>query len=293
MKLATFRRGGSVALGLVDGDAIFDLRGADVALPTDMGQLLAIGPERLARLEGMVGEASERLPLDEVKLEPPVRPGVFLAVALNYADHVGETGAERPEFPLIFNKQVSCVAGPGQPILLPPESGQVDYEGELAIVIGQRCRRVSVQEAQQVIGGYTIANDVSVRDWQRRGRTMTMGKSWDTHGPLGPYIITADELPDPHDLELRTWVNSELRQAATTAQMLFNCYELVAYISTVMTLCPGDVIATGTPSGVGAAMVPPRYLVHGDVVRVTIDGIGDLVNPVVDEEGVLGSPGPP
>ena len=178
---------------------------------------------------------------------------------------------------------------PNQPIHIPKVSQKVDYEGELAVVIGKRCRHVPVEKAHQVIGGFTIANDVSVRDWQLRSPTWTLGKSFDTHGPLGPWLVTADEIADPHHLNVKTWVDDELRQQANTAQMLFNCYEMITYLTTVMTLEPGDVIATGTPSGVGVKMNPRGYLRPGQTVTIEIDGLGRLSNPVIAEPDTLGS----
>jgi 2-keto-4-pentenoate hydratase/2-oxohepta-3-ene-1,7-dioic acid hydratase in catechol pathway len=177
---------------------------------------------------------------------------------------------------------------------MPRVSSLLDYEGELAIVIGRRCRHVSVEQAHEVIAGYTIANDVSVRDWQLRTPTMTMGKSFDTHGPVGPWIVTADELGDPHDLGIRTFVNEERRQDGNTREMVFNCFEQVAHLSEAFTLEPGDVIATGTPAGVGAARQPfPEGLLKvGDVVRVEIDGIGTLENTVVEEPDGYVAPAP-
>jgi 2-keto-4-pentenoate hydratase/2-oxohepta-3-ene-1,7-dioic acid hydratase in catechol pathway len=177
--------------------------------------------------------------------------------------------------------------GPGDDIHMPKVSSLLDYEAELAIVIGKRCRHVSVDDAHEVIAGYTIANDVSVRDWQLRTPTMTIGKSFDTHGPLGPWIVTADELGDPHSLGIRAFVNGEIRQDANTREMVFNCFEQVSHLSEAFTLEPGDVIATGTPAGVGAARQPfPEGLLKvGDVVRVEIDGIGELVTSVVAEPG--------
>jgi 2-keto-4-pentenoate hydratase/2-oxohepta-3-ene-1,7-dioic acid hydratase in catechol pathway len=211
------------------------------------------------------------------------RPPKFLAIGLNYAAHVEESGMQRPEHPLFFNKQSTCVVGPGADIHVPRVSTMVDYEGELAFVIGRRCRHVSAADAADVIAGYTIVNDVSVRDWQLRTPTMTMGKSFDTHGPTGPWIVTGDELGDPHSLRLQTWVNGELRQDARTDDLIFDCYEQVEHLSTAFTLEPGDLVATGTPAGVGMAMQPPRWLVPGDVVRIEIEGIGTLENPVTAE----------
>jgi 2-keto-4-pentenoate hydratase/2-oxohepta-3-ene-1,7-dioic acid hydratase in catechol pathway len=228
---------------------------------------------------------SERHALADVRLLAPVQPGKFLGIGLNYADHIAESGMEAPEFPVFFNKQVTCVVGPGDDVHLPRVSNLLDYEGELAIVIGARCRHVPAERAHEVIAGYTIANDVSVRDWQLRSPTMTLGKSFDTHGPLGPWIVTPDELGDPHDLRIRTYVNDELRQDGRTADMIFDCYAQVAHLSQAFTLEPGDVIATGTPAGIGAVRrpFPSGLLAVGDVVRVEIDGIGELRNAVVAE----------
>ena len=223
--------------------------------------------------------------LGEVRLLAPVQPRKYLAIGLNYADHIAESGLEAPEVPFFFNKQVTCVVGPGDDVHMPRVSSLLDYEAELAIVIGKWCRHVPVERADEVIAGYTIANDVSVRDWQLRTPTMTIGKSFDTHGPLGPWIVTADELGDPHDLGIRTFVNGEQRQDGNTGEMVFNCFQQVSHLSEAFTLEPGDVIATGTPAGVGAARQPfPEGLLKvGDVVRIEIDRIGELENTVVEE----------
>jgi 2-keto-4-pentenoate hydratase/2-oxohepta-3-ene-1,7-dioic acid hydratase in catechol pathway len=223
--------------------------------------------------------------LDEVRLLAPVLPRKYLAIGLNYADHIAESGMEAPEFPVFFNKQVTCVVGPEDDVHMPRVSNLLDYEGELAIVIGERCRHVPKERAHEVIAGYTIANDVSVRDWQLRTPTMTMGKSFDTHGPLGPWIVAADELGDPHALSIRTHVNDELRQDGSTGSMIYDCFQQVAHLSEAFTLEPGDVIATGTPAGIGAVRQPfPEGLLKvGDTVRVEIEGIGALENTVVAE----------
>jgi 2-keto-4-pentenoate hydratase/2-oxohepta-3-ene-1,7-dioic acid hydratase in catechol pathway len=239
------------------------------------------------------GDPATRHALEEVRLLAPVRPRKYLAIGLNYQDHIAESGLEAPEVPFFFNKQVTCVVGPGDDVHMPRVSNLLDYEGELAIVIGKRCRHVRVEEAADVIAGYTIANDVSVRDWQLRTPTMTIGKSFDTHGPLGPWIVTAQELGDPHALGIRTFVNGEQRQDGNTGEMVFNCFEQVAHLSEAFTLEPGDVIATGTPAGVGAARQPfPEGLLKvGDVVRIEIDGIGELENTVVEEPDGYVAPG--
>jgi 2-keto-4-pentenoate hydratase/2-oxohepta-3-ene-1,7-dioic acid hydratase in catechol pathway len=223
--------------------------------------------------------------LEEIRLLAPVLPRKYLAIGLNYADHIAESGMDAPEFPVFFNKQVTCVVGPGEAVHMPRVSKLLDYEGELALVIGTRCRHVPVESAHEVIAGYTIANDITVRDWQLRTPTMTIGKSFDTHGPLGPWMVTPDELGDPHRLTLETYVNDELRQDGNTLEMIYDCYQQVSHLSEAFTLEPGDVIATGTPAGIGAVRQPfPEGLLKvGDVVRVEIEGIGELRNTVVEE----------
>ena len=286
MRLARFSQNGRTRLGVVEGDMFLDIGSADPTLPTDAGALLADGGIARARaVLDRCGESIDRIVLASARLEAPiVRPPEFLAIGLNYAAHVAESGRERPEHPVVFNKQVSCVTGPFDPIEIPTVArSMVDYEGELGIVIGRRCRGVPHSRAAEVIAGYLIVNDVSVRDWQRATPTMTMGKSWDTHGPIGPYVVTADEVPDPHDLRIRTWVDGELRQDASTTSMLTNCWQLIEHLSTAFTLLPGMIIATGTPEGVGIAMKPPGLLRAGQTVRIEIDGIGFIENPVIDQ----------
>ena len=289
MKLATFAREGRRSIGIVTDDALVDLADAMPGCPPDMLAFLERGPEAIALARQAAHRDATRIPIADVTIEAPIRrPPKILAVGLNYADHIRETGAARPSVPVIFNKQSTAVVGPGRPILIPPESPCVDYEGELAMVIGVRCRRVPRERAREVVAGVTICNDVSVRDWQKRTPTMTMGKSWDSHCPLGPYLVTLDEIPDPQALSLVTRVNGEMRQHASTAEMVFDCWELIAHISTAFTLEPGDVISTGTPAGVGMAMSPPRWLQPGDVVSIELERIGELANPVVAEAPISG-----
>ena len=286
MKLATFEAQGQLGIGVVTGDEIVALAAAAPELPTDMRAFLAAGPAALERARGAADAGAHRQALTGVRLAAPVLdPQKFLGVGLNYADHVEETGRERPEFPMFFNKQSSCVNGPYDPVELPPSGKFTDYEGELAFVIGRRCRHVPKERAHEVIAGYTIVNDVSVRDWQQRSQTMTLGKSWDTHGPMGPWIVTPDEISDPHGLELKTWVNGELRQDSNTKQLIFDCFDQVATLSTVCTLEPGDVISTGTPGGVGVAMSPRSFLNPGDVVRIEISEIGSIEHSFVSAPG--------
>jgi len=284
MKLAAFTHSGATRVGVVVAEEIVDLATAAPSLPRDMCDFLEAGAQALDAARDAAARGGSRLPLAAVKLGSPVpRPRKFLAVGLNYKDHIAEAKLEVPKVPMIFNKQVSCVSGPFDPIHLPRASRALDYEGELAFVIGRRCRHVPRERAHEVIAGYCVANDVSVRDWQIRVPTFTMGKSWDTHGPLGPWLTTPDEVGDPHALGLRTWVSGELRQNSNTKELLFDCFALVEHLSTAFTLEPGDVVATGTPAGVGGVMRPPKFLVPGDVVRIEIDRLGRLENPVIAE----------
>jgi len=288
VRIATFEQDGVSRVGIVRDDGIVDLSRVAPALPSTTLGLLEAGPAAL-RDAAAAADGAERLPLEKVTLQAPItRPPKFFGVGLNYADHVAESGLERPKHPTIFNKQSTCVTGPGSPIHRPRVSTALDYEGELGFVIGRRCRHVARDDAREVIAGYVVVNDVSVRDWQLRVPTWTMGKSFDTHGPMGPWLVTADELTDPHALRLRTWVNGELRQESNTKQLIFDWFTLVEHLSTAFTLEPGDVVATGTPGGVGMAMKPPRLLAPGDVVKIEIEGIGALENPVVDEPADTG-----
>jgi 2-keto-4-pentenoate hydratase/2-oxohepta-3-ene-1,7-dioic acid hydratase in catechol pathway len=283
MKLATFERDQKTHIGVVEDGEIADLTAG--GLPSSMLSLLDTDPDWLGTVRSALSKAP-RFALSSVTLRAPVlRPPKVLAVGLNYHAHAKEGGVSLPKFPVIFNKQATAVTGPCDEIHRPPDSETIDYEGELAVVIGRRCRRVPKDQALSVVAGYAVANDVSVRDWQFRVPTMTMGKSWDTHCPLGPWIVTTDELPDPHNLDLKTWVNGELRQDANTSDLIFDVGDIIAHLSTAFTLEPGDVIVTGTPSGVGAFREPPAWLKAGDVVRIEIEKIGAIENRVVEEPG--------
>lgn len=281
MKLITFREGDTTRIGAVEGESVV---AADAGLPQQMEEFLAAGEPALKAMQSLITGGGERRPLADIEmLAPLLRPQKFFGVSLNYEDHIRETGLERPEYPTVFNKQTSCIIGPGAAIHRPKISEKLDYEGELGMVIGRRCRHVPRDRAAHVIGGYLIVNDISVRDWQMRSHTWTLGKSFDTHGPTGPWLVTPDELGDPHNLDLKTWVNDEQRQSTNTRHLIFDCYALVEYLSTVMTLMPGDIIATGTSSGVGVKMKPRGYLKPGDTVTVEIENIGRLSNPVIEE----------
>jgi 2-keto-4-pentenoate hydratase/2-oxohepta-3-ene-1,7-dioic acid hydratase in catechol pathway len=283
MKLVTFTDSDTSRIGIVAAEEVVDLAAAAPDLPREMRAFLEAGRPALEAAAEAGDADGHRIALSEVHLEAPVRPSKCLAIGFNYAEHIEETGRQRPDFPTFFNKQVSCISGPSDPIHLPRVSGALDYEGELALVIGKRCRHVPRQRAVEVIAGFTVMNDVSVRDWQFKAPTMTLGKSFDTHGPLGPWIVTAEELGDPHCLDLETRVNGELRQSSNTKHLIFDCYALIETLTTVMTLEPGDVISTGTPAGVGIARKPPRMLVEGDVVAIEIQRVGRIENRVIAE----------
>ncbi len=283
MKLVTFRKDGIFRVGAVLGEEIVDTLNTQ-GIPATMREFLAAGRPARKRLEDLFEKNSARIALADVDLAAPIPdPSKYLAISLNYGEHIAETGRDRPEYPSFFNKQVSCVIGPGAAIHRPRVSDKLDYEGELAMVIGKRCRHVPKAHAAKVIAGFMVANDVSVRDWQIRSPTFTLGKSFDTHGPVGPWIVSPDEIHDPHNLRIQTWVNDEPRQSFNTGEMIFNCFEQIEYLSTVMTLEPGDIISTGTGSGVGVKMNPRGYMKPGDVIRIEIEGIGILSNPVIEE----------
>jgi len=279
MRLVSFNSQGSLRWGRLEGDAVIDLSSS--ALPTSVLALLQAGDAALSAARTAIGP---RLALADVSLHAPVqRPPKILGIGLNYADHARETNQKTPEVPLVFNKQVTATSGPFDAIVRPRVSHHLDYEGELGFVIGRRCRHVPRASARDVIAGFVVVNDVSVRDWQRRTPTMTMGKSFDTHCPFGPALVTRDEVADEGALEISTWVNGERRQHSNTNQLIFDCAALIEHLSTAFTLEPGDLISTGTPAGVAVAMSPPKWLVPGDVVRVEIAGLGAIENRVVDE----------
>jgi acylpyruvate hydrolase len=260
MKLATFEAPGlsEPISGWVQDDHVVAFGGRD-----GVREVLATG-----RVPGPSGGS---WPLSDVRLLAPIpEPGTIYAIGLNYADHIAETGAQRPEQPIVFVKVRNSVAPPGGPIRCPEVVRRLDYEGELTIVIGKG----------GAIGGFCIADDVSARDLQRREPQWTRAKGADTFCPFGPWVTTVDEVPDPGNLRLRTWVNDELRQDSTTSNLIFGCGELVEFISQTCTLEPGDLILTGTPNGVGQALDPPRFLVSGDRVRIAIEGLGEIEHPV-------------
>ncbi len=284
MKLVTFTESSISRIGLLKEDQIIDLSQVAPSLPKDMLTFLQQGDAAMREAAQHV-QAEAQFASTEVMIEAPlIRPPKILAIGLNYRAHAEESNMEIPQYPLVFTKQGTSANGPFAPIHAPRETSMLDYEGELAVVIGKRCRRVSKLDASKVIAGFCVLNDVSVREWQFlvTPPQFTMGKSWDTHNPFGPAIVTPDEV-DPHNLMLRTFVNDDLRQETNTDDLIFNCYDIIEFLSTAFTLEPGDVIATGTPSGVGAAMKPPAPLQVGDRVRVEIEGLGAIENPVIAE----------
>lgn len=276
MKLVTYSHNGNTSIGRVDGDQIIDL----FALAPDMRALFAID-----NWQGKAANATgEGISVSDVMLHSPVlNPSKILAIGLNYKDHIEETGLDTPEFPMFFNKQASAVNGPYDPIHMPKVSEKLDYEGEMGFIIGRRCRHVPRERAHEVIAGFTVCNDVSVRDWQMRAQTFTLGKSFDTHSPFGPYLVTPDEVGDPHNLTLKTTVNGETRQDSNTQHLVFDCYDQIETLTAAFTLEPGDLIVTGTPSGVGIGFKPHKYLHVGDKVRVEIEKLGAIENEVIPE----------
>lgn len=283
MKIARFSHAGVVRLGVILDSEIADLAFMGSGFPTDVRVLLE--DDAMRTLEQGVMKAS-RIPLAEVRLLAPIaRPPEYLAIGLNYHEHIVETQMTKPDgVPMVFNKQSTCITGPYDPIIIPKAApDHVDYEGELGIVIGKKCRAVKGKNARSVIAGYLVVNDVSVRDWQLKSATMTMGKSWDTHGPIGPWLVTEDEIDDPNNLHLQTWVDGNLRQDARTSALIHSCEDLIEHLSTAFTLLPGTIIATGTPAGVGFKMEPPGLLRPGQRVRIEIEGIGYIDNPVIAE----------
>lgn len=230
-------------------------------------------------------ESSQAVAVPDVLLPPVPPPEKVLCIGLNYLDHAIETGAEPPTEPIVFSKFNTALVGHGEAIVLPTASSQVDYEAELVVVIGRRARHVAAAEALSYVAGYTCGHDVSARDWQkgRPGGQWLLGKSFDTFAPLGPWLVTTDEIPDPSNLRVQMMIGDQTLQDSTTAQLIFDIPQLIAHLSSIMTLKPGDLIYTGTPPGVGAARKPPRFLQPGDVCTVAIEGIGRLTNPCVAE----------
>ena len=286
MKLVTYKSDDIEGIGSLELDEIIPF-GDDPSLPTDMLSFLEAGESATNNAIALCKNPKSKISLSDVELLAPIsRPPKIIAIGLNYADHLEEVRAagremETPVVPMIFNKQSLSAAGPYQDIHDPKVSEMLDFEGELTFVIGKKCRHVPKEKAHEVIAGYTIANDLSVRDWQLRVPTFTIGKSFDTHCPFGPAIVTPDEISDPHNLDLITEVNGEERQSSNTKHLIFNCFDLVEHLSTAFTLEPGDLILTGTPGGVG--VIEGKFLKNGDTVKISISELGHIENKVINE----------
>jgi 2-keto-4-pentenoate hydratase/2-oxohepta-3-ene-1,7-dioic acid hydratase in catechol pathway len=297
MKLATFRAADDESFGIVRGEQVIDLRpvfaeSADAELTAvgDLLQMIQAGPAAIERAAGFAaGSGPDRggssvYPLDSVQLLAPIpRPPKVLCVGRNYRDHVGEMSAELPPFPSTFAKFPSNVIGTGAPIMLPSMSSKVDYEAELAVVIGRHAKHVPVDDALAYVAGYAILHDVSARDIQIEQKQLTIGKNFRTFAPFGPWITTPDEAGDAANLSIRLWLNGQLMQDGNTHDLIFSTAHIIAFLSEVTDLEPGDVISTGTPAGVGMGRTPQVFLKPGDTVTVEVEGLGRIENPVVAE----------
>jgi len=282
MKLVNFLFKGEKNVGALLDDGVCSFKSISDKYSISMLEFIEQIHELSPEVSKFIDSNPEVIPLSEIEFLPVIeRPGKVLAVGLNYKDHAKETGMDLPEVPMIFTKQSTSVLGHQGEIHKPKVSDAVDYEGEMAFVIGKKCRHVSKEEALDVIAGVTICNDVSVRDWQIASPTFTMGKSFDTHCPIGPYIVTMDEISDIHNLKIKTYVNDELRQNSCTDQLIFDCFDLIEHITKAFTLEPGDIIATGTSSGVGVVL--GKYLIPNDVVKIELENVGTLENKVILE----------
>jgi acylpyruvate hydrolase len=288
MKLVSFELKGEQRVGLWLPEGILDLKQLDASMPSDMISLLAEWQKYRPKLEtleqGVQVQEALVSPNDVHVLAPIPRPCKLMAVGLNYRDHAAETGAQLPSSPIFFAKAASAALGPYDPIVIPRITHQVDYEAELALVIGRKGRHISEASALEHVAGYMAFNDVSARDMQFGDRQWFRGKSCDTFAPMGPWIVTADEVADPQRLDIELRLNGQVMQRSNTSQMVFSIAQLISFISQAMTLEPGDVIATGTPSGVGYVRKPPVFLQAGDIVEVQIQGVGTIRNPVIAEE---------
>ncbi|HZU36197.1 MAG TPA: fumarylacetoacetate hydrolase family protein [Gemmataceae bacterium] len=285
MRLATIQTTHGPRAALAHDNAFIDLHASDPALPESVRDILDSGPAMLERVRAVLGKANAvRQPASAVTLLAPVpNPRKIICLGLNYRDHAAETAAAVPRDPILFNKYATALVGTGSSIVLPPVSQEVDFEAELVVVIGKRGRPKNAQEAAEFVAGYSVGNDVSARDWQLKkdGKQWMVGKTFDTFAPVGPTLVMADEVPDPHRLGIVLRINGQTMQQSNTDQMIFRVPQVLAYLAQVFTLEPGDIIFTGTPPGVGFARKPPVFLKPGDVVEVEIERLGLLRNPVV------------
>jgi len=284
MKFVTFRREGAAEPGVLRDRDVVGLKGAGFSSMLDV---IAGGPAARARIEEWILKpaADEVAPLDEIRLLAPIpRPPKIICIGLNYRDHAAESKMEIPKVPTVFSKYATAVIGPGESIILPRLSTKPDYEAEFAFVIGKGGRYISGAAWRQHVFGYTILNDVSARDFQMATSQWMMGKTFDTFAPMGPALVSADEIADPHNLDISLSINGETLQSSNTKNLIFPIPDLIEYLSSVFTLESGDVISTGTPAGVGFARKPPRFLKTGDDVVVRVQGLGELRNPVAAED---------
>lgn len=287
MKLARFDAARGASVGVVLGDEIADIRQIVPHLSLNPVDILGAGAAGL-ELAAKAARTAPRLKLSEVRLLAPVaRPGKVLGIGLNYADHAKETGRELPTTQMWFSKQTTSINDPYAPIAMPVVSSALDWEVELVVVISRRGRFVPRERASEIIGGYMVGNDISVRDWQRATPTMMMGKGFDTHAPIGPWITTPDEAGDVQNLKLSCSVNGEILQNASTTEMVFDVPAQIEHLTKAMTLEPGDLLFTGTPAGVGVARTPPRFMVAGDRVRCEIEGLGCIEALIQPEDGSI------
>lgn len=284
MRLCRFDAPSGTGIGIVLGDEIADLTRANPQLPPNPVDILAQGMAGIEIIE-RVAKSAPRLKLQDVKLRSPVqRPGKILGIGLNYRDHAKETGREPPTTQMWFNKQTTCLNGPFDPVIMPAVSTALDYEVELVVVIARRGRHVPRERAMEIVGGFMTGCDYSVRDWQRATQTMIMGKGFDTHGPVGPWITTPDEAGDVSSMKLRCWVNGELRQDGVAGDMIFDIAAQIEHLTKAFPLEPGDLLFTGTPAGVGAAYNPPKFVKVGDKVRVEVERLGAIETTIVQEK---------
>ncbi len=286
MRLVTFSHRGLRRLGARSGDSIIDLSAADPSIPTTMRDFIEAGDNAISRARAVIDRGDHAISETGVSIHAPIdNPEKIICIGLNYADHAAESGMPIPDEPIVFSKYASSIIGPDENIVAPSASSQVDYEVELVVVIGKRGRNISEEDALDHVAGYMVGHDVSARDYQleKPGAQWMMGKTFDTFAPIGPDLVTTDDVPDPHNLGIRCILNGETVQDSNTSQLIFDVPKLIAYLTHVFTLAPGDLIFTGTPPGVGMGREPQLWLKHGDHVICEIDGLGRLENPVVSD----------
>ena len=286
MRLVTFTHQGQHRLGARSHDSIIDLNTADPSIPPTMKEFLEAGDNANSKAQAVIDSETQAISATDVTIQAPIdNPEKIICIGLNYADHAAESGMPIPDEPIVFSKYSSSIIGPDENIVAPSASSQVDYEVELVVVIGKRGRNIPEEDALDHVAGYMVGHDVSARDYQleKPGAQWMMGKTFDTFAPIGPDLVTTDDVPDPHNLGIRCILNGETVQDSNTSQLIFDVPKLVAYLSHVLTLAPGDLIFTGTPPGVGMGREPQLWLKHGDHVICEIDGLGRLENPVISD----------